>query len=492
MKRESYWLASTKKTGFKMLTKNMSTEVVVVGAGIAGITTAFLLQEQGYKVVLIDRERCCSKVTGHTTAKITYYHFNYASLLKTLGKKKLIQYRESNERAIDVVEELVRKYHIMCDFERKDLYVYARTEQGFIDLKAEYRALKTAGALIHYQEHISFPGAIKGAFKIPRQAQFHPRKFLLALLTLFVRKGGIIFENTMVTAVKKGEVHVNKKVIKAKKIVIATNYPVHDKPGFYFARLSPSTSYAIAVRIKEKFPEGMFVGIEEKENTYRIQHDTHGDLLIVGGKDHNSGKNVQATAYKELEKDVSQLFTVRSVEYVWAAHDMVPVDDIPYIGETSPKSNIFMTTGFAKWGMTKGVLSGLLLRDAIIGKKNKWLWLYSPFRFNTTAGKELLRKGVCTVDYLVGRRLRAYETKIEKIKEESGCVVHHDKKNIAVYKDKKGGLHGVDPYCTHMGCVVGWNGNEKTWDCPCHGSRFDIEGNVLYGPAQKPLKKYKL
>ncbi len=495
-KHISYWLASVGRTNYPSLTEDLKADVAIIGGGIAGIMTAFFLGRSGFDVVLMEKDRILQGVTGNTTAKITAFHGPvYSSLVSAFGERKTQLYARSNQEAIDSLEALSTEEGIRCDFERKDFVIYARTDEGLKTLNSEMNALRKAKVSFDFSKEIDLPLKVKGSFRIENQAQFHPTKFLIEIAKRFVKEGGRIFENTQAVGLSEGaliKIKTAKFGVTAKHAVIATNFPFYDRPGFYFARLYPSTSYAVAVRVAEKFPDSMFMGVDKKFMTFRSQGSGRGELVIVGGQGHHTGKEETSRRYQDLLNEAEQVFQVKSLDYYWSTHDAVSLDNAPYIGRiTKEKRNLFVSTGFGKWGMTKGVLSGMILSDLIQGRGNPWAQLYAPSRFKLSSAKRFVAQNVGVAKMFSGARLRKYPA-LSSIKKGEGAIVEVDNNKVAVFKDDAGKIYALSPYCTHMGCVVSWNAAEKSWDCPCHGSRFDIEGRVLHSPAIYPLPKVKV
>ncbi|HHY78745.1 MAG TPA: FAD-dependent oxidoreductase, partial [Clostridiales bacterium] len=332
-----------------------------------------------------------------------------------------------------------------------------------------------------------------GAMRFDGQAQFHPRKYVLALAKQISGNGSHIFEGTRAVDIEEGKIcevkTVDGKKIKAKYVVIASHYPFYDRKGMYFARMYPERSYLLAFRIEGAPPEGMFINVETPGMTIR-SHPHEGErLLIFGGESHKTahGENT-SNHYDNLRTQVKQIFTVKEELYHWSTQDYHTLDEIPYVGKlTSETQNIFVATGFRKWGMTNSTAAAIIIKDLIVKGESPWQDIYSPQRGTTVkaAGTFIVQNADVAVQLISGK-LESPDDELD-IKECEGKVVEYKGKRTGAYKDQNGKLYLVDLTCTHMGCELKWNDAEKSWDCPCHGSRFNYDGSIIEGPALYPL-----
>lgn len=341
------------------------------------------------------------------------------------------------------------------------------------------------------KENLKVPFSIKGEIRMERQAQFHPRKFLFAIAKICEREGIKIFENSRVISNENNVLKTKKAEIKAKKIIIATNYPIFDKAAL-FLRMNQRRSYALAARFISEIPEGMFMNIDGPMLTIR-PYESNGDKwAIIGGQDYDTGEIKDKNPFEELEYQAREMFDIKTIDYFWAAQDSMPIDHVPYIGKMPRIENVFLATGFGEWGMTTSFVSAKILSDLILGKENKWAYLYDPARLKPLADPKQTGK---FLEHVV-EGFGSYVTKLEnfdekKLAEGEGRVMQSGTKKVATYKDEEGKMHIVSASCTHLGCIVNFNKSEKSWDCPCHGSRFDVDGEILNDPAIKKLKKIK-
>lgn len=494
-KPKSYWIDSTTSNNFSSLEPGISVDVAVVGAGIAGITAATLLKKAGKTVALIEAQDVAMGTTGHTTAKVTSLHqLIYATLIDKVGEEKARIYGESQQAAIEQVASLVAQEQIDCDFQRKSAYTFAEAEKNLKQIEEEVEAALRCGLPASFVRETSLPFPIAGAVRFDNQAQFHPRKYLLALAKLLPGNGSYVFENTRVQNVEEGEpcqVITDRGPLSAKKVLVTTHVPILDQ-GLFFAKSYPETSYLIAAPIDDaKAPDGMFIGVGDGYRSIRTTPSPEGTLLIIGGEGHKTGSITETEEpYLKLESYIRERFGVESVKYRWSSHDMKSMDQLPYVGKLTPASNhIYVATGFSLWGMSNGTMSGMLLTDLVLENPNPWANLYDATRVTPFLSAESLKNNLDVGRHWVGDRLKgAKEEALSELGKGQGKLVNVDGDQIAAYRDDAGTLHTCSAVCTHLGCIVNWNSAEKTWDCPCHGAQFTGEGKVFHGPAVKDLE----
>jgi glycine/D-amino acid oxidase-like deaminating enzyme/nitrite reductase/ring-hydroxylating ferredoxin subunit len=465
-------------------------DVAVIGGGIVGVTTALLLREAGANVVLLDGDRIGCGVTGHTTAKLSSQHgMIYARLRSTFGLDGARLYGDANEAALDWIARRVEQDAIDCDFRRKASYAYVTSNRAKAEEEAD--AAAEAGLPAAFTETTPLPYAVAGAVRFDGQAEFHARKYLLALAE---RLDGGVYERSRAVEVDTDEDCVVKTPggrVTADRVVVATHYPFLDR-SLAFARVRPERSYAIACRIAGRPPDGMFISADSPTRSVRAVPVDGGELLLAGGEGHRTGSGGDTEErYRRLERFAREHWDVESVEYRWSAQDGITIDSVPYVGRLTPRSDrVLMATGFAKWGMTGGTAAALLLADLLEGRDNAWASLFDPYRFKPRASVPRLIKENAEVGlHFAGDRLRRPgHRSIEDLRRGEADIVGHDGSRVAAYRDESGAVTAVSPSCTHLGCQVNWNRAEKSWDCPCHGSRFAPDGTVLEGPAVHRLE----
>jgi glycine/D-amino acid oxidase-like deaminating enzyme/nitrite reductase/ring-hydroxylating ferredoxin subunit len=487
----SLWLATTPKTGFPDAI-SLDVDVAIIGGGITGITSALFLKQAGYKVAVIEAGRIIEGVTGYTTAKITSQHdLIYKYLVSKFGREQAQTYADANEAAKEKIHSLIKEYRIKCDFERKPAYVYTTSVDEVDKFKEEEEAAKSLGLPAGLTKNLDLPFKVEAALYFTNQAQFHPRKYLLDLALKVSGNGSFIFENTRATDVndKPCEVITDKGRIRAKKIIMATYFPFIDK-SIFSARMYQERAYLIGIRIKGRLPEGMYISTEPV-HSFRTQQDKKGPLLIVLGETHITGREENTIErYKKLILFARKYFDVESMIYYWSTQDNYTADKVPYIGKYPRKENIYFATGFKGWGMTHGTIAAMIFLDLITGKQNPWGSLYDPNRIKPAAeAKEVISENIETAKHFVKDRfVNIRKADLSELEEGEGRLIKVNNQKVAAYR-RQGELYVLSPECTHMGCFVSWNNAEKTWDCPCHGSRFSYDGKVVQGPAVKDLEK---
>ena len=499
-KPTTIWLDTSPDTDFHTLDRELRVDTLVVGGGIAGLTTAMLLQDAGASTAVIDFRRIVTGVTAHTTAKVTSLHGDiYHTLITHFGREGAGIYADANQAAIEKIAALIEKEGIDCEFSRSSAYTYAVDDRQERIIEEEVKAAESIGLPAFYVQDTSLPFPTRAAVCLRDQARFHPRKYLLALAVKYTGAGGLIFENTRALGVRKdggnSTVMTDRGPVRARNVVIATNFPVYD-PTLMFARMHQKRSYVLGVRVNYPTPDGMFISIEEPFHSIRTHPGAEGDILLVGGEMHRTG-HVSNTAvlYKRLEEFARRHFDVGSIEYRWSTQDNVTTDMVPYIGVPSPMhKNIFVITGFAGWGMTHSMVAATIVTDAVLGRRNDWSDLYNPFRFKPSSAYTFFEQNFHVAKTFVKDRFTSTPEKLEgrRIAQGQGGIFAVDSDKVGVARDREGRVHAVSPICTHLGCMVSWNNAEQSWDCPCHGSRFDADGQVIHSPAKTDLEKKSL
>jgi glycine/D-amino acid oxidase-like deaminating enzyme/nitrite reductase/ring-hydroxylating ferredoxin subunit len=493
----SFWIGTTPETDYPALAGEIVVDVAVVGAGITGITTAALLKRAGKTVALLDLKRIVHGTTGYTTAKVTAGHgLGYSKIRKAFGEEGARTYAEANQAGLERIAEFVDEDAIDCDFERKDNYVYAEDEKQAEQVRQEVEVERAAGLPVSLQNETPLPYPVAAAVRLENQAQFHPRKYLLALAASIPGDGSHVFENSRVHSVKHAEpctVIADQGAVRAQDVVIATHLPILDR-GLFFARAFPHLSYALCAPIDEtSAPDGMFLNAGTPTRSVRTMRDGDRLYLNVGGNGHKLGEADDAQAkYDELEQFLRRYWPdADEVAYRWSTHDYMPHDQVPYVGHLGRTTqHLYTATGFNKWGMTNGTAAAMMIADSILGRANPWLELFDAKRLPPkSALPRYLKENAIAGYHLVADRLRPGEKgSADEVRPGEGAIVGRLRKT-AVYREDDGLLHELSPVCRHLWCIVDWNPAERTWDCPCHGSRYAADGRAIEGPTTKDLKR---
>lgn len=488
---ESYWISSTPCKDYKVLNEDISVDVAIIGGGIVGITSAYLLKEKGMKVAVIEGDKIAHGASGHTTAKITSQHnLIYHKLEVEMGSEKAKQYADANEEAIKFIANLVKDKNIDCDFNWCPAYVYTNADEYIDKIQMEVKAASSLGIKASYLEKSPLPFSVKAAVIFENQAQFHPLKYLLALAKDIEGSGSYIFEHTKVVDIeRKNSIVVTDKCkkVRASKIIIASHFPCYDGRGMYFTRMYAEKSYVIGTKMKEKFPKGMFISAEKPGRSLRSQKFNGGEIVLVGGDNYRTGNKENTNIhYENLAIFSSENFNVEKILYRWSTQDYITVDSVPYVGYlTTHAPNMLVATGFGKWGMTNGTASAMILSDLITKGKSPWKQVYDPSRFDVTNIPKFISQNLDVAKKYVLGKIEIPNS--ERIKNGEAKVILIDGRKFGVYRDEDSKIHIVDITCTHLGCELVWNESENTWDCPCHGSRFSFDGEIIEGPAFNKL-----
>lgn len=495
-RHQSVWTATSEQPPYPALDGEVDADVVVVGAGITGLTTALLLQRDGARVVVVEAGRVGGGTTGGTTGKVTSQHgLTYHQLVSQHGEARARLYAGANQRAVDTVAGLVEEVGADCQFERAAAFVYTESADLRPRLEAEHAAAARLGLPASLTTTVDLPFDVELALRFDDQAHIHAGRYTAALALAVTAGGGRIFENTRVLGVdephEKAVAHAEGGDARGDFLVVATLLPFVDRGGF-FARAVPGRSYGIAVRLDEDAPPGMHITAGSPTRSTRPWREgDHQGLIVVGEGHHTGDVDVSPARWGALERWTRERFRVRSIEYRWSAQDYTTVDDVPYVGRSPRMSRTLVATGFRKWGLTNGTAAAEMLADLVAGRDNPWLPAFDATRIGgAQAVKRLVEANAhVATRFVVDRIARLRAGHVTDLPPGQGRVVDLDGKAVGAYRDAAGELHAVGLSCTHLGCTLRWNGAETTWDCPCHGSRFSHEGTVVEGPAVRPLEQ---
>jgi glycine/D-amino acid oxidase-like deaminating enzyme/nitrite reductase/ring-hydroxylating ferredoxin subunit len=493
----SIWMATANTPSQARLREDIRTEVCIVGAGIAGLSTAYLLGREGRSVVVLDDGLLGGGMTGRTTAHLSNaYDDRYVEIEKLHGAEASRLTAESHTAAINKISEICIREKIDCEFEWLDGFLFAATpdQVDLLDdeLAAAHRAGLTGVEKVARAPLDSFDTGV--ALRFPRQAQFHPLNYLECLTRAIMRDGGRLFSHTHATQIEGGaDAHVETShgpVVNCEVILVATNTPVNDRVAIH-TKQAPYVTYVIGVSVpKNSVKRALYWDTGDPYHYVRLQREAEHDILIVGGEDHKTGQeNDGMERFGRLEQWTRERFPqMLEVKYRWSGQVMEPVDGLAFIGRNPlDEDNVFIATGDSGQGMTHGTIAGMLVTDLIQGRKNKWEDLYNPGRVRLRALPEYASENINVAgqyaDYVTAGDIKSES----ELKPCEGAIMRDGISKVAVHRDRSGKVHKMTAVCPHLGCVVAWNSTEETWDCPCHGSRFSAEGRVYQGPANTDL-----
>lgn len=488
----SFWHREVESIQFPKLEQELKSEIVVVGGGIAGILSAYEIAKSGKEVILVEARSFIHGTTGNTTAKLSaQHHLIYNQLIEKYEEKKARLYYDANMEGIQQIKKLTEEYQIECDLRRDDAFVYATEKSSVAAIEKEakaYEALEIDGGLTN---KLPVDLEIAAAVVMHNQYTFHPVDFLQGILSQLMKMDVKLYENTVVEKVEENEdvviTTMDGNKIHCEKAVCTTHYPIFDPEKYYTKHMEPEMSFATAYETETPFPGGMYISYDQPRRTFRNMLRDDKEYILVGGGSHTPGDgSSDLSRYEEIYHFATEHFNVEKVLTHWSSHDYMTEDCMPFIGFGGKETkNILVATGFSKWGLANAATGAVLINDLVNEQENRYQSLFNPFRFIPKLEKETNEDQI------------NYPSSIQIEKENNLSNLQamtyetEDDEKIGVFQDAEGQRHHLNLSCTHLGCSVGWNDGDKTWDCPCHGSRFAATGEVLAGPATHPLKKMK-
>jgi len=488
----SLWIDTRSAPRFAALAGRLETEVLVVGSGITGLTAALLLQQAGRRVAVVEGLRLAQGVSGHTTAHVTEaVDARYHALRADFGRDGARTVARSSRAAIELIRTLARTVTPRCDLTPVPGFLYSESADDAGALNDEMEAAREAGLVVSMTQDVPLPFPVAAAVRFEDQARFHPRRYLVPLAEEIVRGGGRVFTETRVLDIEGGEpcrVETDRGPITAGHVLVATHSPLNKL--FLQTRVAPYRSYVLALRVDRPVGDALFWDTGSPYHYVRRQRVAQEDLVIVGGEDHKVGHESDTAArYEGLLEWSRERFTVRSVEYRWSAQTVEPVDGLPYVGTTPQSDRVLVATGYSGNGMTFGTVAAILMRDLVLGRANEWAELYATGRIKPlAAARDFVSENVDVATRFVADRLRPPAADEVGVEPGQGRVVDRGGEKLAVFQPESGDAAVVSAICSHLGCVVTWNSAERSWDCPCHGSRFAVDGAVIDAPATRRLE----
>jgi glycine/D-amino acid oxidase-like deaminating enzyme/nitrite reductase/ring-hydroxylating ferredoxin subunit len=494
------WIPSSGSVEFAPLGGDGDADVVVVGAGISGLTTALLLQNEGRRVTVIEMHKVATGTTGHTTGKVTSQHgLAYTRLVNEHGEDTAKAYGAANEAAIAQVAELAATAHADCDLTRAPAYVYTTGEAmaPAIEQEAAIAARLGLPAKLAEPSEVPFEPAV-AAVRFDHQLHLDAYRYCIALADAITAAGGAVHEHTRASNVREHDDHVvvttDRGSLRADHVVIATLLPFADSGGF-FARSRASRAYGLSARVRGEAPQGMFITADRPTRSVRPWPAGGRGGVIVIGEEHDTGVSPDTRRhYQRLEAWTRRTFDVESIVHTWSAQDYMTVDDIPYVGRSPRRQRTWVATGYRKWGLSNATVGAAVLNSLINDREHPWQSLYDPGRIGgVRAAARTVGDNAKVAVHFIGDWIgRVGAQPLESLESGQGGVVRHRGSVFGAYRDEGGTTHCVSLTCTHLGCTLRWNGAETTWDCPCHGSRFNHDGTVLQGPAVRDLERVEV
>jgi glycine/D-amino acid oxidase-like deaminating enzyme/nitrite reductase/ring-hydroxylating ferredoxin subunit len=495
---ESFWVATLGGVvpPYPQLNGDLAVDVAIVGGGIVGLTTAELLTRAGKRVVVIEARRIGQQVTGRSTAKITSQHgLIYHRLATNFGEEGARLYGTANQAGLEQIVRWVDDLGIACDLERTAAYVYSRSGEQLEEIEKEVEVARRLGLPAALVRECSLPFPVAGAIRFDDQAQFNPCKYLLGLAKAVVERGGQVVEGTRAHSVEHGapcRVTTDHGTITARDVIEATHMPL-GREGLLFAKAYPYAHPMVAARIEPaRAPDGMFISCDRPTHSVRTARwDDETYLVAVGGAYKPGDPDQASEMLKDLQRFVRDEFGVQAIDYHWTNEDYEPMDGMPFIGHASSGAeHLLVATGFNAWGITTGTAAGMILSDLILGRPNPWARVFDATRIKpVAAAPSFIRENVSTGMHLVGGYVSSRPGAISELAPGEAAVLKLEGERLAVFKDRQGNVTAVSAICTHLGCVVGWNPIDRTWDCSCHGSRFAVDWTVIHGPATAGLER---
>ena len=506
--RHSYWHETAHKNNDFNINKNEITDkkfdILIIGAGLTGLNTAYALKDSGNKIGIIEATKIGFGTTGYTTAKITVQHdLIYDYLIDSFSLDEARQYLKANQEGINLIKQIIRENNIDCDYKEQSAFVYTTKESETDQLHSELRAYEKLHIDGFYTNEVPLPFEIKGALGVKNQGQFNPLKYLYSLADILKNNPNIeIYEEVRALNIERNQDdNAYEYVIKtecgniyAEKIVVASHYPFDNDFGLYFLRLYQEKSYILTATTDIQPFEGMYINVTDPVYSLKYHFSETGNVLFVAGGNHKVGaKDNEEESYQEMEQFLKKNFKNYQLINKWSTQDCMTYDHIPYIGKYSNNiEDIYVATGFKKWGMSHSGAAAKIISNRILGIEDDYSEVFNPSRITPLQSAKEFVSSVGNIITGFAKRIKPIHEELFDVNEGEGKIVDYNGKKVGVYKDDKGDYFCINPVCRHLKCALSFNEAEKTWDCQCHGSRYDIKGNILEGPTVLPLEKIRI
>lgn len=489
----SYWNATAAAPTFPELEGDHAVDVAIIGGGIVGVTTARLLKDRGLTVAVVEARQVGREVTGKSTAKVTSQHsIIYHTLVQKFGEDRARIYAEAQETALRRIEALAGQYGIDCSLEVKPAYTYTQQEKYVPEIEKEVEIARKLGLPASLVRESGLPFPVLAAMRFNNQAQFHPTRYVAGLAETLPGDGCHVFEHSRVMEWEPDRIETARGRVSARHVVMATHMPL-GQVGGYYARAYPQAEPVIAARIG-RVPEGMYISLESPSHSIRTHRHESGAIYgIAAGSSFKPGHtDEERESFADIERWLTENFDAGPIEYRWVNEDYKSMDAAPFIGwSNSMGRDYLVATGFGAWGLTNGTAAAMIIADLAEGKDHPWLELFDAKRVKPVAGAaEFVKENTAVAAHLVTGYLSRKLKSFDDLQAGDAAIMKIDGKNIAAFRDERGQLHALSAVCTHMGCLLGWNEVDRSWDCPCHGSRFELNGEVIHGPATKPFAPF--
>ncbi len=488
-----YWNATAEAPDFPALRGDLDVDVAIIGGGIVGITAARLLKDRGQTVAVIEARRVGRQVTGQSTAKVTSQHgLKYQFVEQKFGEDRARLYAEAQEAGIRRIMELSSQHGIEADIEAKAAYVWTVDDSYVSQIEKEVEVAQRLGLPAALTRETGLPFDVLAAMRFDGQAQFHPTKYVAGLARTIPGSGCHVFENSRAVDWEPTRVVTDRGTVTARHVIMATHLPL-GQVGMFYAEAAPYAEPVVAAPIR-RVPDGMYVNTEEPHYSIRTHRSAGGPVYgIAAATSFKPGHtDEERDNFADLERWLTENFDAGPIEYRWVNEDYGSVDQAPFVGwSSSLKDAYLVATGFGAWGISNGTAAAMILADLATGKDNPWLQVFDATRVKPLAGgPKFLKENLEVASHLVGGYLSRKLKSFDELGPGDAAIMKIDGSNVAAFRDDQGTVHAVSAVCTHMACILGWNETDRTWDCPCHGSRFDLSGEVIHGPAVKPLEPH--